>query len=406
MRDALDKIWNVRFNPVRRRFGKLTLAGALGGRIILSHACTSAAAKKNTSNIKFSVQISSALDDEQLAFVRQLGVEYVTIWVGGESATYENFLRMRRKVETAGLKLLYVGNVRNHDFDAVTLNLPGRDERIEEYKNYIRNLGKAGLHYATYGHKHNGNWMTESEKTRGGARSRAFDVEKAANPDNIRIYPGNLSFLDKGKLKPGIKFVSLEKGRKAWKRYVGPLTHGRYYSEEEIWDNYTYFIKAVVPVAEEYGVRIGIHPDDPPLPLLGGIPRCIFSSFDGYKRALEIADSDNVGICLCVGCWLEGGELMGKDVLDTIRYFGKRGKIFKVHFRNVSAPLPHFIETFVDDGYMDMYRVMKALREVDFDGVMIDDHVPNMAGGGWVGNAFSFGYMRALLERANEEVGG
>ena len=74
-----------------------------------------------------------------------------------------------------------------------------------------------------------------------------------------------------------------------------------------------------------------------------------FQRFEGYKRALEIADSPNVGMCFCVGCWLEGGELMGKDVIESIRYFGERNKIFKVHFRNVDQPLPHFVETFVDN---------------------------------------------------------
>jgi mannonate dehydratase len=137
--------------------------------------------------------------------------------------------------------------------------------------------------------------------------------------------------------------------------------------------------------------------------VLGGIPRCIFGNFDGYKRALEIANSPNVGMCLCVGCWLEGGKLMGRDVLETIRYFGQRGKLFKVHFRNVNAPLPHFVETFVDDGYMNMYKVMRALREVNFDGVAIADHIPEMIGGGRAGTAYSIADMKALLERANAE---
>jgi mannonate dehydratase len=159
----------------------------------------------------------------------------------------------------------------------------------------------------------------------------------------------------------------------------------------------------VTPVAEEVGVRIGIHPDDPPVPELAGVPRCIFGNFEGYKRAFEIADSPNIGMCLCCGTWLEGGKLMGKDVLETIRYFGSRGKIFKIHFRNVNAPLPHFVETFVDDGYMDMYKVMRALREVNYNGVLIPDHIPEMIGGSRAGTAYSIAYMKALLKRANEE---
>ena len=95
---------------------------------------------------------------------------------------------------------------------------------------------------------------------------------------------------------------------------------------------------------------------------------------------------------------------MGKNVLESIRYFGERDKIFKVHFRNVDKPLPRFVETFVDDGYMDMYQVMKVMRVVKFKGVAIPDHVPQMTDDGRVGTAYTIAYMNALAKRANEEV--
>ena len=158
------------------------------------------------------------------------------------------------------------------------------------------------------------------------------------------------------------------------------------------------------PVAEQEGVRIGIHPDDPPVPVLAGVPRCVFGNFDGYVRALEIADSPNIGVCLCCGTWLEGGPLMGKSVVEAIRYFAAQRKLFKIHFRNVNAPLPHFVETFVDDGYMDMYQVMKTLAEVRFDGIAIPDHVPLMAGDPKAGYAYTVGYMKSLLARAQAET--
>ena len=151
-------------------------------------------------------------------------------------------------------------------------------------------------------------------------------------------------------------------------------------------------------MAEELGIRIGIHPDDPPVPMLAGVPRCIFASFDGYKKALQIADSPNVGMCLCVGCWAEGGKLMGKDVFETIEYFAGRKKLFKVHFRNVIAPLPHFVETFPDNGYMNMPKVMQTLKKVNFDGIVIPDHVPPMVGGLRTGTSYCVAYMRALLQ--------
>jgi mannonate dehydratase len=112
--------------------------------------------------------------------------------------------------------------------------------------------------------------------------------------------------------------------------------------------------------------------------MLAGVPRCIFSNFEGYKRALEIANSPNIGICLCCGSWLEGGKkLTGKDPEEMIRYFGGK-KIFKIHFRNVSAPLPHFTETMIDDGYYDMNKIMRALVDVKFEGIVIPDHVPGL----------------------------
>ena len=99
---------------------------------------------------------------------------------------------------------------------------------------------------------------------------------------------------------------------------------------------------------------------------------------------------------------------MGKNVFEMIRDFGGRGKIFEVHFRNVTGPLPHFAETFPDDGYVDMYQVMRALREVGFSGAVEPDHVPRLLGDDGVlraGTAYCIAYMRALLRRANEEVG-
>lgn len=232
--------------------------------------------------IKISLQLPGDPSDEDLAFVRQLGLRYVNIPSGGAAATPDNFIRLRQKAEAAGLKVFKSGNRNVHNMPEVTLNLPGRDEKIEEYKQYLRNLASAGICYTTYAHMGNGIWSSQREATPGGALARALDLRK--NPKGV------------------------------WrdKTFEGPLTHGRRYSEREIWDNYEYFIRRITPVAEELGIRIGIHPDDPPGEPLGGVPRCIFSSFEGYRQALEIASNPNLGLCLCCGCRLEGGPRMGK----------------------------------------------------------------------------------------------
>jgi mannonate dehydratase len=360
----------------RRRFLQLAAAGVVAAGATRPRALRAAAALEPlTPGIKVTLQVSSNPGDEDLRFALQMGVEYVSIPSGGSRATLENFRKWKERVEAAGLKVWNIGNSNVHNMPEVTLNLPGRDAKIEEYKQYLRNLAAAGIRYTTYAHMGNGIWSSEREATRGGAPARAFKLETA-------------------------------KGHWAGTIFQGPLTHGRKYTPEELWENYTYFIRQVVPVAEELGIRIGIHPDDPPVPELGGVPRSIFGNFAGYERALEIAASPNIGVCLCCGTWLEGGAGMGKDVLEAIRAFAKMGKLWKIHFRNVSAPIPHFVETFVDNGYMDMWKIMKTLREVDFRGALIADHVPEMVGGRLTGWAYSIGYIRALLARANAEASG
>src|ERR1051325_5154705 len=360
----------------RRNFIKLA-AGATATAAMGIPLSARAATKLEplSPGIKVSLQISTDVADEDLQFAQQLGVSYVNIPTGGRRATLENFIRFKKKVEAAGLKAWNIGNSNVHNMQEVTLNLPGRDKKIEEYKSFLRNLAKAGIFYTTYAHMGNGIWSSARETTRGGAPARAFDIGK--NP----------------------------KGNWSGKVFEGPLTHGRKYSKEELWENYTYFIKQVVPVAEELGMRIGVHPDDPPVPELGGVPRCIFGNFDGYMRALEIADSPNIGVCLCAGTWMEGGKGMGKDVFEAARAFAKMDKLWKIHFRNVSGPIPRFVETFVDNGYTDMIKLMRTLYEVDFRGAVIADHVPTMVGSPRSGWAYSIGYIKALLAAVSAEMG-
>ena len=167
------------------------------------------------------------------------------------------------------------------------------------------------------------------------------------------------------------------KGNWAGKTYSEPLSHGRVFTKEEIWENYTYFIKKVVPVAEEAGVRIGIHPDDPPQPMLAGVPRCIFSNFEGYKRAIEIANSPNIGVCLCCGSWLEGGKMTGSRAVGDDPRTSERGRSSSRSTSATSARRCRISpRRMIDDGYYDMSKIMRALVEVKFEGIVIPDHIP------------------------------
>jgi mannonate dehydratase len=363
------------FSPDRREFVKLAVGGVLSAATVLSSTATaSATVHKNASGIKLCAQTSGLASDEELLFLKQMGAEYVSVASTPELRTAEGFIAIKKRFADAGITVWNIGNPEVHNMPEVTLNLPGRDKKIEQYKQYLRNLGQSGIYYTTYAHMGNGIWNSGRATIRG-ASAREFD---RSSPNKVGVW-GDQKFYE-------------------------PLSHGRRFSKEEIWENFTYFIKQVAPVAEENSVRIGIHPDDPPEPELAGVPRCIFANFEGYRRAMEIANSPNVGICLCCGCWNEGGRaLMQKDPAEMIRYFGPE-KIWKIHFRNVSAPLPHFVETFMDNGYYDMSKIMEALVEVKFDGIVILDHTPDVVGGRYPEQAYGFAYMKALKNRAEAQA--
>ncbi|HEV2273926.1 MAG TPA: mannonate dehydratase [Acidobacteriaceae bacterium] len=374
--ERVERAEDAILSPDRREFFRLAIGSTLGvAAASLASAGTAAASvHPNGPGIKLCAQTSDQATDKELLFLRQMGAEYVSVASSPGNRTAEAFIRTKKRFADAGITVWNIGNSSVHNMSEVTLNLPGRDQKIEEYKQYLRNLGQAQIYYTTYAHMGNGIWSSGRAEIRG-ASAREFDM---ASPNKVGVWDG--------------------------KKFYEPLSHGRVFSQDEIWENYTYFIRQVAPVAEENSVRIGIHPDDPPEPILAGVPRCIFASFEGYKRAMEIANSPNVGICLCCGCWNEGGpKLMHKDPAEMIRYFGPE-KIWKIHFRNVSAPLPHFVETFMDNGYYDMYQIMKALREVNYDGIVILDHTPDVVGDHYAEQAYGFAYMKALKNRAEAEA--
>jgi mannonate dehydratase len=251
--------------------------------------------------------------------------------------------------------------------DKVMLGLPGRDQLIENYQQTIRNMGEAGIPVLGYGWMPNWVWRTPNELGRGGVRVTAFDMKK----------------IDSAPLVAGLRKLDVLEGR--------TIDH------EQMWANYAYFIKAVLPVAEEAGVKLAIHPDDPPVPELGGIAR-LFYNFEGFRRAMEdIGPSPHHGIDFCMGCFSE----MGDGVYDAIRYFGERGRIFYVHLRDVQGCVPTFQECFLGEGNLDIVKVVRTLKEVGFDGFIIDDHVPHMIDDTeWNhrGHAHATGYILGMVE--------
>jgi len=311
---------------------------------------------------------------ERLRFVEQLGVEDVIFNFAGRAADcplpgesswdVRELVRLRNRVEDAGLRLAAIENLPLDFYDEVMLGGEDREAQLEAIKTTVRNLGTADIPVLGY------NWMPNlvwsSSRTypvRGGAEARAYDH------DQLR---------------------------------EAPLTHDREYSEAEFWGNYERFLEAVLPVAEEAGVTLCVHPDDPPVESLGGIPR-LFRSFENYKRAMDLVDSPNHGVEFGLGVFSE----MGEDVLEVIDYFGARDEITYVHFRDVAGTVPRFYETFLDGtgSNYDEWAVVRALDDVGFDGVMIPDHVPEMTTEApWAaGRGYTVGYLKGMLRALDGE---
>ena len=348
----------------RRHFVSLLPCSAVAfaqGRVI---------AEDDPSNTKICHRIVvRTVTDDDLLFLKQIGLRYGRLEFGDGDTPFEYLKAQQERFAKYGIKILS-GVHYSYRSLKVQLGQPGRDKDIETYQRFLRDCGKLGIPIASYDF-HPANTYTTSHVERRGYRTRVFDLDD-------------------------------------FRKRVEKQAFEREYSAEDIWRNYTYFMKAVLPVAEEAGVKLALHPDDPPVSMMNGVAK-LFTHYDGYARAEKIAGgSKNWGLTFCVGTWSEGGDRMGKDVFAMIKDFGARKKIFEVHFRNVSSPLPRFEETFPDDGYMDMYQVMKALRQVKFDGPAEPDHVPGLAGDTGIrraGTAYIIASMRGLLRRANEEVG-
>ncbi len=281
--------------------------------------------------------------------------------------TMEALTAVKEAYASRGLKWLVLEGT--PPLDKAKLGISGRDEEIDNFITLIKNMARIDLRIVCYNWMPVINWArTDFErKGRGDALVTAFDYEAIRN--------------------------------------MPPTEHG-VVSAETMWKNLVYFLKAVVPEAEKHGVQLALHPDDPPVPSIRGISR-IMTSFDAFKKLIDLVPSPNNGITLCQGTF----ATMGEDIPAVIRYFGKLKKIFFVHFRDIRGDKWKFEETFHDEGKTDMYQAMKTYFEVGFKGPMRPDHVPTVAGDsnehpGYseVGPLFAIGYIKGLMEAASKEL--
>jgi len=358
----------------RRAILQAVGAGALASSAPLG-AGASQAGGEGTGAPKICLELSGRLqagefDDAGMRHVKQLGVDHVAM--GGPPIPWEeSAIRARmRRLKDGGLTL---GNMMIAGFPNAIYGMPGRDEEIEKVRQSIRAAGKAGvpvIEYNFYAHR-----LVEGyyeEIGRGGAGLTAFDY------DRVKDLP--------------------------------PLAEEGAHSLEEMWSNVTYFLKAVVPVAAEAGVRLALHPNDPPAPLSRGSGQ-IMATVEGWKRLVAIVPNPSNGITFDCGVTRETGQ----DPVEVCRYFGSRDCINHVHFRNVRVRKPYeqYTEVFLDEGQIDMFAVMRELVRQKYPRLIYPEHPRAFdvdrerplhsfypGGGGYVGYAYNVGYTRAMLQAA------
>ncbi|WP_101295881.1 mannonate dehydratase [Halegenticoccus soli] len=345
---------------------------------------TATAEAATDANVRVGVR-TRALSKPRLQYIRQLGATDIfvdhadtdeepdefndrdgtdTLSVGRDAIpTVAELDAARERVESAGLTLTGIQSLPYSLYGDIMFGRDGAEEALDQITTLVRNLGEADIPILGYQWNPRGvvPMRTAPVELRGGAVGTGFDLDDLDDPDG---------------LAPGLD---------------------RAYTEAEFWEHYESFLKAVLPVAEEAGVRLALHPVDPPvLESLGGIPR-LFRNVENFERAMDLVPSDNHGLKLCLGCFSQ----MGEDIDAVLRRFGERDQIVFVHFRDVEGTVPRFNETLVDEGNFDTSEAVRTLHEIGFDGVVIPDHVPKVVGDDdWRHRArgFTVGYLRGVID--------
>lgn len=324
--------------------------------------------------------LGGARDETGMRRIRQLGVNYIIGGAPGPIPWTEAGIRAElERAKNAGLT---VDNMMIGGFPNTLYGRPGRDEEIDKVRQSIRAAGKAGLpviEYNFYAHRAMEGYFEETG--RAGLGHTGFDYEKM-------------------------------KG-------LPPLPEEGAHTLEEMWKNITYFLKAVIPVAEEAGVRLALHPNDPPAPISRGSGQ-IMGTVEGWKRLIEIVPSPANGITFDCGVTRE----MGQDPVEVCRYFASRKRINHMHYRNVKVikPYERYTEVSIDEGQVDMFAVMKEVVRNKYTGTIYPEHARlhdydrefaklsgrplrgYPGGGGYTGTAFCVAYARAMLQAALESV--
>ena len=244
-----------------------------------------------------------------------------------------------------------------------------RDRQIERVCETVRMAAEAGLRGLNYNITLLGHLRTEPRYGRGGAKLSSFELDKLDR--SLGIFEGGAA------------------------------------DEDTMWERIDHWLANIMPVAEEYKIQMACHPSDPGIGYgveYRGVAR-VLGMVNGFKKLIELYDSPCNGLNFCIGCMAESLENPRADIYDVIRYFGERGKLFNIHFRNIKGGLGDFVEVFPDEGDVDMLKALRILKEVGYRYMIMPDHVPGISGAEpqQVGFAYTYGYIHALLQAVNEE---
>jgi mannonate dehydratase len=343
------------------------------------------------------------LSEEGARFARQLGVEDVVVHltdyarnadnsaylagavgpINGDCIdvplwSYERMSDVVGMLARHGLTVAAMENLSPNFWSDILLDGPQKHAQMEALKQLVRDAGRAGIPVIGYNFSIAGVWGWQRKRAaRGGATTAVFAMKEidAAKP----IPDGTVWNMRYREGVPGAPPVQV--------------------SEADLWARLKWFLEELVPVAEDAGVRLAAHPDDPPVEQLRGAARLV-NSHEKYDRLLGLVPGPANALEFCIGSLQ---EMLGGDVYQTTRRFARAGSIAYVHFRNVRGKVPNYTETFVDDGDVDMAEIVRILRDEGFDGVLVPDHVPELdCPAPWhAGHAFTVGYMRALIRNAD-----
>ena len=289
--------------------------------------------------------------------------------------TYEELTDIKRRIEAHGLVWEAIENFDPAHWHDVLLDGPQRDQQMEQLKQTIRNIGRAGIPIMGYNFSLAGVWgWTKEPCGRGDALSVRYDESQ----------------IDKDTPIPNGMVWNMIYDEDASSGQIAPV------SSDELWERFRAFLVEIIPVAEESGVTMALHPDDPPTDTLRSTARLVNQPHK-YQRVIDMVPSKANALEFCLGSLQ---EMQQGDVYESIAQYGGQNKIAYVHFRNVRGKVPAYQEVFVDEGDLDMLRVLRELKDVGYDGVLIPDHTPEMScDAPWhAGMAYALGYMRAAMQ--------